>query len=60
MMVVLSIQQPWHSVGKQMQDYRLKGSSSKYIWGNKLRTLKFLEKHKEELYRDALECLEFN
>jgi hypothetical protein len=37
-MVVLSIQQPWSAVGKQMADVKLNGRNSKFLWGNKGRT----------------------
>ena len=58
MMVVLSIQQPWHSVGVQMYDYRQRGIRSRFVWGNKKRTLRWLKKHKASLYQDAIECLQ--
>ena len=58
MMVVLSIQQPWHSVGGQMHDYRQRGMRSRFVWGNKRNTLKWLRKNRKALYRDALECLQ--
>ena len=59
MMVVLSIQQPWHSVGMQMYDYRDKGSGSRFVWGNKRSALLWLAANGEQLYYEALECLEF-
>jgi hypothetical protein len=59
MMVVLSIQQPWHSVGMQMHDYRDKGAGSRFVWGNKRSTLIWLASNGEQLYYEALECLEF-
>jgi len=42
MMVVLSIQQPWYKVGEQMIDYRKLGSDSRFVWGNKLKTYRWL------------------
>lgn len=54
MMVVLSIQQPWHAVGEQMRDYRALGSESRFIWGNKRKTFDWLQEHKEALYHDAM------
>ena len=59
MMVVLSIQHPWHSVGMQMHDYRDKGAGSRFVWGNKRSTLIWLAANGEQLYYEALECLEF-
>ena len=56
MMVVLSIQQPWHSVGKQMRDYRALGESSRFVWGNKLKTYHWLQINKENLYRDVMDA----
>ena len=60
MMAVLSIQQPWHSVGTQMYDYRDKGSGSRFVWGNKRKALLWLTVNGEQLYYEALECLEFS
>ena len=59
MMVSLSIQQPWHSVGMQMYDYRDKGSGSRFVWGNKRSALLWLVANGEQLYYEALECLQF-
>ena len=58
MMVVLSIQQPWHSVGNQLRDYRRNGINSRFVWGNKRKTLLWLRKNRKDLHRDALECLQ--
>ena len=41
-MAVLSIQQDWFSVGNQIQDYRKRGLRSRFVWGNKERTLSYL------------------
>ena len=56
MMVVLSIQQPWHSVGVQMQDYREKGLESKYVWGNKRKTYKWLIDNGAELFESLMDA----
>lgn len=56
MMVVLSIQQPWHAVGTQMRDYREHGANSRFVWGNKRKTYDWLQEHKEMLYRDAMDA----
>lgn len=55
MMVVLSIQQPWHAVGVQMRDYKALGADSRFVWGNKRKTFDWLQEHKETLYRDAMD-----
>ena len=59
MMAVLSIQQPWHNVGVQMYDYKDKGLGSRFVWGNKRKTLLWLTTNGEQLYYEAIECLEF-
>lgn len=56
MMVVLSIQQPWHAVGVQMRDYKALGADSRFVWGNKRKTFDWLQEHKEALYRDAMDA----
>jgi len=56
MMVVLSIQQPWHAVGDQMRDYKALGAESRFVWGNKRKTFEWLQEHKEALYRDAIDA----
>jgi len=56
MMVVLSIQQPWHAIGDQMRDYREHGANSRFVWGNKRKTFDWLQEHKETLYRDAMDA----
>ena len=58
-MVVLSIQQDWFSVGTQIKDYRKKGLQSRFVWGNKAKTVKYLRKHSDVLYEDALVCLKY-
>ena len=55
MMVVLSIQQPWHAVGVQMRDDKALGAESRFVWGNKRKTFDWLQEHKEALYRDAMD-----
>lgn len=56
-MVVLSIQQPWHSVGKQLEDYKRLNLNSRFVWGNKFKTIDWLNSNSETLYRSALDCL---
>lgn len=55
MMVSLSIKTPFHTIDKQMLDYRLHGLGSKYVWGFKRDTLKYLLEYGEELYDDLME-----
>ena len=55
MMVVLSIQQPWHAVGVQIRDYKALGAESRFVWGNKRKTFDWLQDNKEALYRDAMD-----
>ena len=53
-MVVLSIQQPWKDVGKQMADVKLNGKDSKYLWGNKRRTYDYITKRKGFIFNQFL------
>ena len=57
MMVSLSIQQQWSTVGEQMQDYRKHGLDSRFVWGNKSNTLKWLLVYGDDLFNDAIEAL---
>jgi len=52
-MVALSIQQPWSSVGTQLQSVRDEGADSRFLWGNKANTYAYLQTHGTQLY-DAL------
>ena len=56
-MVVLSIQQPWHSVGGQMSDYKKLGIKSRFVWGNKKKTIQYLQKKRHVLYGSMLAIL---
>ena len=51
MFVVLSIKTPFHTMSRQMQDYRKYGLSSKYVWGFKKQTLEYLLENRSDLYR---------
>ena len=57
MMVALSIQQPWYQIGNQMQDYVKKGKRSRFVWGNKERTLSYLNSNSVVLYDEAMAAL---
>ena len=59
MMTALSVQQPWYQVGAQMYDYRQKGMRSRFVWGNKRSTLRWLRRNKDKLYRDAIDVLQY-
>ena len=57
LMVVLSIQQPWHSVGDQLKDVRKLGRDSRFIWGNKIKTFDSLQAKKDFIYSQYLAVL---
>jgi len=50
LMVVLSIQQPWHSVGSQMKDVAQHKKDSRFLWGNKKKTYNYLSKNKGKMF----------
>lgn len=50
LMVVLSIQQNWLSVGDQLKDVKSKGVESKFLWGFKRSTYIYLKKNKHRVY----------
>lgn len=54
LMVALSIQQRWDTVGNQMQDVKANGLGSKYLWGNKVKTYKYLLAKKHFIYAQAM------
>ena len=56
-MVVLSIQQPWYSVGDQLKDVKRWGIGSKFIWANKIKTYNFLMSRKDFIYSQYLAVL---
>lgn len=53
-MVVLSIQQPWVSVGKQMADVKLNGIDSRFLWGNKRKSYAYITKRKSFMHNQYL------
>jgi len=59
-MVVLSIQQDWRSVGKQLLDVKEHGLESRFLWGNKKQTYKFLESRKHMLFSQFKAVLNSN
>jgi hypothetical protein len=58
LMVVLSIQQNWLSVGDQMMDVRKHGKDSKFLWGNKIKTYEYLRDNSSQLYADAMAVID--
>jgi len=53
MLVSVSIQQNWLSCGDQLADVKENGISSKYLWGVKSKTYKYLSSNKYKLYAQA-------
>ena len=49
LMVSLSIQQNWLSVGDQIKDVEKLGIDSRFLWGNKKNTYIYTQKHKHRL-----------
>lgn len=58
LMVVLSIQQNWLGVGDQMADVRKLKSKSRFLWGNKAKTYKYLKANKLRLYSEMMAVIE--
>lgn len=54
LMVVLSIQQNWSGVGDQLKDVRENKADSRFLWGNKGKTYKYLSTHKHFIYGQML------
>lgn len=54
LMVVLSIQQNWLGVGDQLADVRKNKADSKFLWGNKGKTYKYLQTHKHKMYSQVM------
>ena len=50
LMVALSIQQNWSTVGYQMQDVKAVGGDSRFLWGNKKKTYNYLQARKDFMY----------
>ena len=55
MFVVLSVKTPFHTMKRQMDDYKVNGVNSKYVWGFKIDTHHYLQDHGKELYDDLME-----
>lgn len=54
LMVILSIQQSWDTVGEQLQNVREFGGMSKYLWGFKKDAWKYLRNNRHELYAESM------
>lgn len=54
LMVVLSIQQNWLSVGDQLADVRQNKADSRFLWGNKGKTYAYLAANKHRMYDEAM------
>lgn len=54
LMVALSIQQNWLSVGDQLKDVRSLGAESRFLWGSKAKAYEYLEANKHLLYGRVL------
>lgn len=59
-MVVLSIQQPWLSVGDQMADVKENGLDSKFLWGNKRKAYTYITKRKDFIHNQYLAVINSN
>ena len=49
-MVLLSIRQPWATVGEQLREVRLEGAKAQGLWGFKSSGYEYLQLHKDALY----------
>jgi len=59
-MVILSIQQPWLSVGNQMADVKVNGIDSKFLWGNKRKAYGYITKRKAFMHNQYLAVINSN
>lgn len=55
MFVVLSVKTPFHTMKKQMDDYKVNGVNSKYVWGFKRDTHEYLQEHGKDLYNELMD-----
>ena len=58
LMVVLSIRQKWSLVGKQLQDVKVNGSESIYLFSHKKACYEYLQANKAQLYSDTLKHID--
>ena len=50
LVVALSIQQGWDQVGNMVEDININGDKSKFLWGFKINTYRYLQSHKHFLF----------
>lgn len=55
MFVVLSVKTPFHTLKTQMDDYKVNGVNSQYVWGFKKDTHNYLQDYGQELYDDLMQ-----
>jgi len=60
LMVALSIQQNWSTVGYQMKDVQAEGGDSRFLWGNKKKTYKYLQARKDFMYGQFMAVVNSN
>lgn len=60
LMVALSIQQNWSTVGYQMQDVKNLGAESRFLWGNKKKTYNYLQARKHFMYGQFMAVINSN
>ena len=60
LMVALSIQQNWSTVGYQMKDVQAEGGDSRFLWGNKKKTYKYLQARKHFMYGQFMAVVNSN
>ena len=60
LMAVLSIKQPWLSIGNQLKDVRTNKLSAKALWGFKKDTYIYLESNKHKMYAQMMAVINSN
>lgn len=53
--VVASIKTPFYMMARQMEDIKRNGADSKYLWGFKKDTFKYLAEHSSDLYDELMD-----
>ena len=60
LMAVLSIKQPWLSIGNQLKDVRTNRLEAKALWGFKKATYIYLESNKHKMYAQMMAVINSN
>jgi hypothetical protein len=60
LMAVLSIKQPWLSIGNQLKDVRTNRLEAKALWGFKKDTYIYLESNKHKIYAQMMAVINSN